>query len=86
MGRGEVGARVVSISTIGMPFARDVLRTMFVDFGVLSLALTKLLAFVVPFLVVLLFVLLCHLPTGVGVWGVVTGEEGAWQRKLVRRS
>ena len=52
-----------------MPFARATLRTMFVDYGVLSLALTQLLALDVPF-VVLLFVLLSHLPTGVGVWGI----------------
>ena len=47
MGRGEVGARVVAISINGMSFARDVLRTMAVDYGVLSLALTTPLAFVV---------------------------------------
>ena len=68
-GRGVVGARVVAISTSGMPFARGTLRTMFVDYGVLSLGLTKLLALDVPFMV-LLFVLLSHPPTGVGVWGI----------------
>ena len=48
VGRGEVGARVVAISTSGMPFARAHLRTMIVDYGVLSLALTTLLALRCP--------------------------------------
>ena len=52
-----VGARVLAISTSGMPFARDALRTMFVDYGIPSHTLTKLLALDVPF-VVLSFVLL----------------------------
>ena len=36
VGSGEVGARVVALSTNGMPLARVVLRTMVMDFGVLS--------------------------------------------------
>ena len=44
VGGGVVGARVVAISTSGMPFARTSVTTMFVDYGGLSLALTTLLA------------------------------------------